>query len=186
MELETIENQPIKLFYAGLLGIAQGVLELCQKIDLEGLNIELHLFGEGAEKKSVEALISSANERKIFFHGMMERNDLHEKLKTFDIAIVPLKVRIYGSVPSKIFEYGALGFPILYFGGGEGETIVEENNLGWVASVGDYSDLNSKLKTISEFTRLDLENMKKSVWETSNSIFDLDEQMKHLLTEAVF
>jgi len=186
MELETIENQPIKLFYAGLLGIAQGVLELCQKIDLEGLNIELHLFGEGAEKKSLEALISSANERKIFFHGMMERNDLHKKLTTFDIAIVPLKVRIYGSVPSKIFEYSALGFPILYFGGGEGETIVEENNLGWVASVGDYSDLNSKLKTISEFTRLDLENMKKSVWETSNSIFDLDGQMKHLLTEAVF
>ena len=186
MELETIENQPIKLFYAGLLGIAQGVLELCQKIDLEGLNIELHLFGEGAEKNSLEALISSANERKIFFHGMMERNDLHKKLTTFDIAIVPLKVRIYGSVPSKIFEYSALGFPILYFGGGEGETIVEENNLGWVASVGDYSDLNSKLKTISEFTRLDLENMKKSVWETSNSIFDLDEQMKHLLTEAVF
>lgn len=186
MELETIENQPIKLFYAGLLGIAQGVLELCQKIDLEGLNVELHLFGEGAEKKSLEALISSANERKIFFHAMMERNDLHEKLKTFDIAIVPLKVRIYGSVPSKIFEYGALGFPILYFGGGEGETIVKENNLGWVASVGDYSDLNSKLKTISEFTRLDLENMKKSVWETSNSIFDLDVQMKHLLTEAVF
>ena len=117
---------------------------------------------------------------------MMERKALHEKLKTFDIAIVPLKVRIYGSVPSKIFEYGSLGFPILYFGGGEGKTIVEENDLGWVAKVGDYSDLNSKLKTISEFTRLDLENMKKSVGETSNSIFDLDEQIKNLLTEEVF
>ena len=74
----------------------------------------------------------------------------------------------------------------LYFGGGEGETIVEENDLGWVAKVGDYSDLNSKLKTISEFTRLDLENMKKSVGETSNSIFDLDEQIMNLLTEEVF
>ena len=186
MELETTKKQPIKLFYAGLLGIAQGVLELCQNIDLEGLNIELHIFGDGTEKSQLEALISSSKEQKIFFHGMMERKALHEKLKTFDIAIVPLKVRIYGSVPSKIFEYGSLGFPILYFGGGEGETIVEENDLGWVAKVGDYSDLNSKLKTISEFTRLDLENMKKSVGETSNSIFDLDEQIKNLLTEEVF
>ena len=52
---------------------------------------------------------------------MMERSELHKTLKRFDIAIVPLTTRIYGSVPSKIFEYGSLGFPILYFGGGEGE-----------------------------------------------------------------
>jgi len=31
MPLETIEGQPIKIFYAGLLGIAQGVFELCEK-----------------------------------------------------------------------------------------------------------------------------------------------------------
>ena len=126
IDLITQENQPIKIFYAGLLGIAQGVRELCEKLNLNELNIELHIFGDGAEKNQIEALLSS--EKKIFFHGMMERNDLHEKLKTFDVAIVPLKTRIYGSVPSKIFEYGSLGFPILYFGGGEGETIVDENN----------------------------------------------------------
>ena len=36
--LKTEENGPIKLFYAGLLGVAQGVFELCQNIDLEGKN----------------------------------------------------------------------------------------------------------------------------------------------------
>ena len=153
LELKTDENQPIKIFYAGLLGIAQGVLELCQKIDLNGLNTELHIFGDGAEKNELEALISTQKKPKIFFHGMMERKVLHETLQTFDIAIVPLKVRIYGSVPSKIFEYGSLGFPILYFGGGEGEKIVEENHLGWVASVENYNDLNTKLKVISNLDR---------------------------------
>lgn len=123
------ENQVIKIFYAGLLGIAQGVLELCEKIDLKGLNIELHIFGDGAEKNQIEAFISSKNNLQIFVHGMMERKALHEKLKTFNIAIVPLKSRIYGSVPSKIFEFGSLGFPILYFGGGEGETIISENKI---------------------------------------------------------
>ena len=186
IELKTTEKQPIKLFYAGLLGIAQGVLELCQKIDLKDLNIELHLFGDGVEKSQIEALITSQNEQKIFFHGMMERNELHERLKTFDVALVPLKVRIYGSVPSKIFEYGSLGFPILYFGGGEGETIVEENNLGWIAKVGDFSDLNCKLKTISNCTKMELEKKKKNVWSISNSIFDLDKQIRMLLKEDVF
>lgn len=186
MELKTETNQPIKIFYAGLLGVAQGVLELCEKIDLKGLNIELHLFGDGAEKNQIEALISTEKEQQIFFHGMMERKTLHEKLKTFDIAVVPLKTRIYGSVPSKIFEYGALGFPILYFGGGEGETIVSENNLGWVAKVEDFEDLNQKLIAISKLSKTDLDAMKQQVFNTSKSTFDLDRQIAHLIAKKVF
>ncbi len=186
MELKTEENQPIKIFYAGLLGIAQGVLELCQKIDLEGLNIELHIFGDGAEKNQIEQLISSKKEQKIFFHGMMERKDLHETLKTFDIAIVPLKTRIYGSVPSKIFEYGSLGFPILYFGGGEGETIVEENNIGWVAAVEDYNDLNNKLVAISKVSKPDLDAKKQRIFTETQLVFNLDNQMNELIAQKVF
>lgn len=185
-DLKFEENQPVKLFYAGLLGIAQGVLELCQKIDLNGLNIELHLFGDGAEKNQIKSLIATQKQQKIFFHGMMERNDLHEKLKSFDIAIVPLKVRIYGSVPSKIFEYGSLGFPILYFGGGEGESIVEENNLGWVASVENYNDLNEKLKEISKLRKSELYEMKKGIFNQSQFVFNLDNQMNSLIKTSIF
>jgi glycosyltransferase involved in cell wall biosynthesis len=186
MELRTEENQPIKIFYAGLLGIAQGVLELCEKIDLKGLNIEIHLFGDGAEKSQIEALISTKKEQKLFFHGMMERKALHEALKSFDIAIVPLKTRIFGSVPSKIFEYGALGFPILYFGGGEGETIVEENNMGWVAKVENFEDLNKKLIAISKLSKADLDGMKLRIFNTAKTAFDLDYQIKDLIARQVF
>ena len=185
-DLKLEENQPVKIFYAGLLGIAQGVLEMCEKINLNGLNIELHLFGDGAEKSQIEALISSGKGKNIFFHGMMERNDLHDKLKTFDIAIVPLKVRIYGSVPSKIFEYGALGFPILYFGGGEGETIVLENNMGWVASVENYTELNSQLQLISKMSKSELFEMKKRIFDESKNRFNLDNQMQYLIEKNVF
>src|SRR6218665_1479846 len=163
MELKTEENQPIKIFYAGLLGIAQGVFELCQKIDWNGQDMEFHIFGDGAEKTQIESLISSQKTQKIIFHGMMERKELHEKLKSFDIAIVPLQTRIYGSEPSKIFEYGSLGFPVLYFGGGEGENLVTDNNLGWVASVGNYEDLNEKLKRISGLDKSDLEAIKRKI-----------------------
>lgn len=185
-DLKFKENQPIKIFYAGLLGIAQGVLEMCEKINLNGLNIELHLFGDGAEKSQIKALLSSEKGKNIFFHGMMERNDLHEKLKTFDIAIVPLKVRIYGSVPSKIFEYGALGFPILYFGGGEGETIVEENNMGWIASVENYEQLNHEIQKISKMSKSELFEMKKSIFIKSEINFNLDNQMNYLIEKDVF
>ena len=186
IELKTEENQPIKIFYAGLLGIAQGVFELCQKIDLKGLNVELHIFGDGAEKSQLEALVSSEKEQRLFFHGILDRTELHQQLKSFDIAIVPLKTRIYGSVPSKIFEYGSLGFPILYFGGGEGETIVNDNKLGWIASVGNYEDLNDKLQAISEVKKSELDEMKKEIFKKAQKVFDLDNQMKIMIEKDVF
>lgn len=186
MELKTQENQPIRIFYAGLLGIAQGVLEMCQKIDLKGLNIELHIFGDGAEKNQIESLIASEKQTKIVFHGMLERKELHERLKTFDIAIVPLKTRIYGSVPSKIFEYGALGFPIIYFGGGEGETLVLGHDMGWVIPVENYTDLNQKLKVISGKSKSELEKMKQQIFTEAQTSFDLDKQIKNLIVQGVF
>ncbi len=186
MPLETSFDQPVKIFYAGLLGIAQGVFELCEKIDLKDLNVELHVFGDGAEKTQIERLISSQKQVKLFFHGMLDRNELHQTLSPFDIAIVPLKTRIYGSVPSKIFEYGALGFPILYFGGGEGESIVKENELGWVAKVGNYDDLNHKIQLISKIEKHELNLMKTRIFRTSQSVFNLDNQIKHLINSDVF
>jgi glycosyltransferase involved in cell wall biosynthesis len=186
MDFTTNANEPIKLFYAGLLGVAQGVFELCQNIELQDLNIELHIFGDGAEKSQIEESINQNPEKKIFFHGMLERNVLHEKLKSFDIALVPLKTRIYGSVPSKIFEYGALGFPILYFGGGEGESIVSENNLGWVAEVGNFESLNSSLVEISKTGKESIETMKKQVFDYAEKNFNLDFQIKELIKKDVF
>lgn len=186
MDFETNVNEPIKLFYAGLLGIAQGVFELCQKIELQSVNIELHIFGDGAEKYQIEDLIQQNPQKKIIFHGMLERKELHKKLQFFDIAIVPLKTRIYGSVPSKIFEYGALGFPTLYFGGGEGEALVRENNLGWVADVGDFDNLNVVLKEISKTGKSQIQTLKKQVFESAENNFNLDFQIKELINKGVF
>ena len=185
-QLNTITSQPIKIFYAGLLGMAQGVMEMCENINLEKLNVELHIYGDGAEKNEIEEFIRAQKEQKIFFHGMMERKQLHETLKTFHIAIVPLTTRIYGSVPSKIFEYGALGFPILYFGGGEGETVMEENHLGWIANVGDYLDLNQKLQQITTLNKSELHDMKKRIFNHTIQEFNLDNQIKQLITAGVF
>jgi glycosyltransferase involved in cell wall biosynthesis len=186
MELVTEENKPIKIFYAGLLGVAQGVLDLCKNIDLKALNAELHLFGDGAEKNQLEALLLANNDSKIYFHGMLERNELHHQIKTFDVAIVPLTTRIYGSVPSKIFEYAALGFPILYFGGGEGEVIVEENNLGWVAPVGDFEKLNQVLAEIALLSKTDLASKKKAIFYTAQTQFQLKKQIAELIDSDVF
>lgn len=179
-------GKKIKLFYAGLLGVAQGVLNSCEKMDLAQTDIEFHIFGDGAEKFEIEKYIARHPEKNIVFHGMADRNLLLKKLEGFDIAYVPLATRIYGSVPSKIFEYSALGMPILYFGGGEGEVIVRENKLGWVAEVGDFDALNTVLKIISGNGKAALEPMKKQILETAKHNFDLNLQLDHLISCGVF
>jgi len=186
LEFVQDKNDTIKLFYAGLLGVAQGIFELIQQLKLENLNIELHIFGDGAEKNQIELFLAENADKKIFFHGMLERNALHEKLKTFDVALVPLKTRIYGSVPSKIFEYSALGFPILYFGGCEGETIVKENNLGWIAPVEDFATLNQTLIEIDEKGKEGIQLMKKVIFDHAKIHFNLNNQMKELIQKQVF
>ncbi|MCZ8168357.1 MAG: glycosyltransferase family 4 protein [Flavobacterium sp.] len=185
-ELQTTAEPTIKIFYAGLLGVAQGVYELCRQLDLVGTQIELHIFGDGAEKKEIEAYLQNHPQQPIFFHGMMDRKALHEMLKTFDIAIVPLTTRIYGSVPSKIFEYGSLGFPILYFGGGEGENIVANHGLGWVVPVGDFSDMQHQLLEINALDKSELAALKTKVFEQSQMNFDIEKQVKGLIDQGVF
>jgi hypothetical protein len=76
--------------------------------------------------------------------------------------------------------------PILYFGGGEGGGIVNENNLGWVAEVGDFDALNEKLREISTLDKMQLNALKKQVFETAGREFDLDAQMMALIGRNVF
>jgi len=185
-EIKNTGNPTIQLFYAGLLGVAQGVLEVCEKMEFQNLNMEFHIFGDGAEKVQIENYIQKHPEKNIIFHGMLERADLLSRLASFDIAVVPLKTRIYGSVPSKIFEYSALGIPILYFGGGEGETIVNENYLGWVVPVEDFETLNTVLRTISNEGKIHVQQLKAAVFKQSETKFNLDFQIQKLISEKVF
>ena len=45
----------------------------------------------------------------LFITGEVDRNELHDLLQAYDIAFIPLTNRIYGSVPSKVFEFTRLG-----------------------------------------------------------------------------
>ena len=167
----------IKMVYAGLLGIAQGILKLCQELSYDP--IEFHIYGAGAEQMIIEKYITAHPELPIIYHGEVSREVLHKELLKYDLGIIPLLTRIYGSVPSKIFEYAKLGLPILYFGGGEGETIISEYQLGWVAKAGDYDDLNKTLSAL-EKSRLN-EEMKAKIRASAVLHFDFDKQLDTLI-----
>ena len=167
----------IKIVYAGLLGIAQGIYRLVQELDYS--TIELHVYGAGAEQQLIENYIKNHPELPLYYYGELSRNDLHKELLNYDLAIIPLLNRIYGSVPSKLFEYARLGLPMLYFGGGEGDIIVEKYQLGWIAKAGDYQHLNliiSSIKKQDITSKVRIRNK-----NTAETHFDFGKQLKQLI-----
>jgi len=176
IEFYKSDKKTIKLVYAGLLGVAQGICKLCEELNYQ--NVELHIYGSGSEQKKIEQFISNHQELPIFYHGKVSRSDLHEKIIKYDVAIIPLLNRIYGSVPSKIFEYARLGLPMIYFGGGEGEHIIESLNLGWVVKPNNYKDLNNVISEIQNF-KIDLKH-KTKIRKTAFEKFDFDSQINQL------
>ncbi len=168
------DQEKIKIVYAGLLGVAQGVLKLCESLDYHGY--EFHIYGSGAERKKIETFISTHPELPISYHGEFSRLELHNELLGYDLAIIPLLNRIYGSVPSKIFEYALLGLPMLYFGGGEGELLIKKHQMGWIASPGDYKALN---RVLSKIKKSDLHfGLRSKIKQTAIENFNFETQLK--------
>jgi len=170
------ETKTLKLVYAGLLGIAQGIYSLCAQLDFEG--IELHLYGSGAEQSKIEAFIAKHPHLPIAYHGQVGRQELHRVLLQYDVTIIPLLNRIYGSVPSKIFEYAKLGLPMLYFGGGEGESLIKHHKLGWTAEAGNYQNLNKVLSAIKKETLS--HQFKTDIQDSARTHFDFNRQLQQL------
>ena len=173
---ERVSDKKITLVYAGLLGVAQGIYMLIQCLDYS--HIELHLYGAGAEADAIETYIDKHPNLPIVYHGEVSRNELHKVIQQYDVALIPLLNRIYGSVPSKIFEYAKLGLPILYFGGGEGESIIKDLKLGWVAPAGNYDVLNMVISKIDHKTLNEMPGA--HVQSVADAHFDFNSQLDRL------
>lgn len=172
-----LKEDKITIVYAGLLGIAQGVLKLCESLEYQ--SYEFHIYGNGAEQKKIEEFIKLHPKLPIIYHGEVTRAELHKVLLKYDLTIIPLLNRIYGSVPSKIFEYAKLGLPMLYFGGGEGEEVIKEHHLGWIAKAGDYEHLNQVISSIKK-PELNIDK-RQTIQQTAVNHFDFNKQVDALI-----
>jgi glycosyltransferase involved in cell wall biosynthesis len=140
------KNNKIRLIYAGLLGVAQGISGICRNVDFKCLGAEFHIYGAGLEKEAIEKILRENPDSNIFLHSVVKKREIPSLLKSFDGAVIPLKKSIYGAVPSKIYEAMAAGLPILFSGEGEGSRIIKERQVGWVSPAGDFQKLEDNIK----------------------------------------
>lgn len=171
---------PLKIVYAGLLGVAQGILSLCKQLQLDSRQFELHIYGTGAERNSIEQFLQENKVKGIFLHNPVGRSEIPEMLAQYDLTLIPLVKPIYGAVPSKLYEAMAAGLPVLFAGGGEGAQIVETYKLGWICKPSDFKSMSLLLQHIATLSTIELEKYRKNCREVAQQVFDRKIQIANL------
>lgn len=166
----------MRLVYAGLLGIAQNLLDIIENVDFKKLGVELHVYGEGNQRQKIEQFIVQ-HDTNVVYHGALSKENVKKELVKYDVSLVPLAVTIKGAVPSKIFELMPLGIPILFCGGGEAANIIRNYNLGLTNEPKDYSSLIRNILTLKEMTEEQRKIFSLNCIETSAEHFDFNKQM---------
>jgi len=172
---------PKKIIYAGLLGVAQGVLGIVQQIDFSKYGIEFHIYGDGNEMVLIQKFIDDHPNRGVKFFGAISKKELDECIGTYHASIVPLVREIKGAVPSKIFELADKGVPIIFSGGGEGARLVEQYGLGFTVPPGDHSSLQKMIEHFSKLPDAQVELIRNKCKSASETHFNFDDQLSGLI-----
>lgn len=174
-------EKPHRIIYPGMLGHAQGILEVCESIDFAALNVSLDIYGEGAELPAIEAWIARNPGCPVRLNKPVSPAELSRLLPRFHAMLVPLVAPIEGALPSKLFTAVREGLPVLYSGGGEGATLVRNHRLGWVARPGDYQTLSGNIADLSQLSAAAYMAMRTHIARVGRTIFNKSAQDARLL-----
>jgi glycosyltransferase involved in cell wall biosynthesis len=170
----------LHIVYTGLLGVAQGVLNICKHIDFSRLNTVFHIYGEGGEKIDIQNFISANPDRNIIYHGSVSRSEIPGILSQYDVTLIPLIKPLYGAIPSKMYEAMAAGLPIIFAGGGEGVQIVRTHGLGWVCKPADYAQMQLIITSVRDSEPHALTKLQENCRLAARDVFDREIQIEQL------
>lgn len=140
--------KPLDIIYAGLLGVAQGMLELIKNLCFKSGDAILHIYGEGPEKEAIVTYLNASGREDVKIYPAVSRDEIPELLCRFHLTIVNLAKPIDGAVPSKIYEAMAAGLPIIFAGGEEGASIINHHGVGWTCEPGNYKKMQQILNEL--------------------------------------
>lgn len=149
---QEVGNRPFKIVYAGLLGIAQGILSVCEHLNFKDLNAELHIYGDGYERQLLANYLKKNSNLGIYLHYSVAYEQIPSILQQYDAVLVTQKNIVFGTVPSKIYEAMSVGLPILFCGGGEGAKIILENEVGLLSPPSDFESLKANILKMIQMT----------------------------------
>lgn len=137
--------------YAGLHGVAQGLDQVLEALArLDGDSPLAVFIGDGPERERLVARAGQLHLRRVRFLDPVPREEVAQLLASADVAMVPLKVRLPGAVPSKVYEAMASGVPVLLVADGEAADIVRDAGAGIVVEPGDVDGIGRALASLGK------------------------------------
>ena len=143
------------VLYAGLHGLAQGLEQIIEAADQlkEDTSIRFVLIGDGPVKRSLVRQAEARGLNNIQFLDPMPLDQMPALIAAADVVLVPLKKRIPGAVPSKLYEAMSGGRALVVITSGEAADIVARHKAGIVVAPGDIQGLTSSLLDLARNAR---------------------------------
>jgi len=180
LDSNKICDNNFKIIYAGLLGVAQGVYDIIDAINFKLHGVELHIYGHGNEESKIKKFIADNTENGVVYKGSVSKEEIHNIIPSYNASLVPLKNRIKGAVPSKIFELIYLQVPVLFCGGGEGASIVKKHGTGLCSSPGDHKALFNNMLKLKGMENDEYNQIKLNCKKAAETSFNFDVQINNL------
>lgn len=141
----------VLVLYLGAHGISQGlgtVVEAAAR--LQGFPVHFALVGEGAAKTGLAADVRKRLLNNVTMLGGVSRDEVADLIATADICLVPLRdVPLFGTfIPSKMFEYLAMGKAVVGSLRGEAASILEAAG-GFVVAPENPEELAAAIISLS-------------------------------------
>lgn len=158
--------------YAGNVGVAQGLVTALDAAAILGDGFRLLILGDGPVRRDLEERARTSAPGFVIFRDQVPQTEAVRYLRASDALLVPLAADpiLRKFVPSKLYDFCAVGRPVIVVSGGEAGTLATRAGAALIRLPGDAialadavqcvhddSDLRNRLATAgARFARLHL------------------------------
>lgn len=151
----TAVGLPAEVFawtFAGNIGVAQGLDTAIDAADQLGEEFHLLLLGDGPARQSLEARARERTDGRVEFRGQVAAEPARRVLRASDALLVSLAPDpVLGAfVPSKLFDFCAVGRPVVLAAVGEARRLAEESGAALCVAPGDSVALVQALRRLRD------------------------------------
>ncbi len=137
--------------YAGNVGLSQDLETALETARLLGDGYQLVVIGDGSSLSRLREAARDLGEDRARFVGLVEPSLAARYMRASDALLLPLaaKPELGKSVPIKLYDYCAIGRPLLIAAPGETRRIAEQEGLGLIAGPGDPAQLAAAVRRLA-------------------------------------
>jgi colanic acid biosynthesis glycosyl transferase WcaI len=129
--------------YAGNVGVAQGLETAVDAAAVLGDEFKLLILGDGPVRRRLEERATRHDSCSVVFRDQVPEEEAIHYLRASDALLVPLAADplLEKFVPSKLYDFCAVGRPVIVAAAGEAQRLAESGGTGIAVLPGDRDEL---------------------------------------------